>query len=139
MSFDFSEHHRRRTCDGNLPNSLRPISYLGIIWDLYVLGLKFKVFCKNNNQVLKIMDKGLTVWPKIPKMPLHFSAKFVCPSPKVWDSQEKALSGCPFVVMPKKVKKDRNKRITIENKVKYQFCILFFLFDQEVITSHWIC
>jgi hypothetical protein len=43
------------------PNSLRPISYLGFIWDLYVLGLKTKVFCRKNNQIYFPMDKGLTV------------------------------------------------------------------------------
>ena len=42
-------NHRRRTCDGNFPHSFH-------IWNLfeiyvYVLGLKSKVFCKNNNQI----------------------------------------------------------------------------------------
>ena len=44
------------------------------------------------------MDKGLTVpkwvlivWPKIPQMPQNLSAQFVCPSPKVWDFNEKRL------------------------------------------------
>ena len=32
--------HRQRTCEGYFANSLRPISYLGVIWELYVLGLK---------------------------------------------------------------------------------------------------
>ena len=36
------------------------------ICDLYVLGLKSKVFCKNNNQILKTMDKGLRVLRWIP-------------------------------------------------------------------------
>ena len=54
-------YHRRRTCEGFLPNSLRPMSYLGFIWDLYVLGLKSKFFVKKANQILKTMDKGLTV------------------------------------------------------------------------------
>ena len=32
------------------------------VWDLYVLGLKSKDFCKNNNnQILKTIDKGHTV------------------------------------------------------------------------------
>ena len=36
--------------------------YLGFIWDLYVLGLKSKVFfVKNNNQIFKTLDKRLTV------------------------------------------------------------------------------
>ena len=44
------------------------------------------------------MDKGLTVpkwvlinWPKIPQMPQNLSAQIVCPSPKVWDFDEKRL------------------------------------------------
>ena len=44
------------------------------------------------------MDNGLTVpkwvlivWPKIPKMPQNLSAQFFCPSPKVWDFNEKML------------------------------------------------
>ena len=44
------------------------------------------------------MDKGLTVpkwvlinWPKIPQMPQKLPAQFVCPSPKVWDFDEKRL------------------------------------------------
>ena len=31
----FSMYHRRRTCNGYFPNSLKPISYLRYIWDLY--------------------------------------------------------------------------------------------------------
>ena len=30
-----------------------------------------------------------------PKIPQICSAQFVCPSPKVWDFQKKALTGCP--------------------------------------------
>ena len=44
------------------------------------------------------MDKGLTVpkWvlinrPKIPQMPQNLFAQIVCPSPKVWDFDEKRL------------------------------------------------
>ena len=44
------------------------------------------------------MDKGLTVaklvlinWPKIPQMPQNLSAQIACPSPKVWDFNEKRL------------------------------------------------
>ena len=44
------------------------------------------------------MDKGLNVpkWllkvrPKIPQLPQNLSAQFVCPSPKVWDFDEKRL------------------------------------------------
>ena len=46
------------------------------------------------------MDKGptvptwvLIVWPKIPQMLQNVSAKFVCPSPKVWDFDEKGFIG----------------------------------------------
>ena len=44
------------------------------------------------------MEKGLTVpkWvlinrPKIPQMPQNLSAQIVCPSPKVWDFDEKFI------------------------------------------------
>ena len=44
------------------------------------------------------MDKGLTVpkwmqmvWLKTPQMSQNLSAQFVCPSPKVWDFNEKML------------------------------------------------
>ena len=44
------------------------------------------------------MNKGLTVpkWvlinrPTIPQMPQNLSAQIVCPSPKVWDFDEKRL------------------------------------------------
>ena len=50
------------------------------------------------------IDKGFTVpkWvlinqPKIPQMPQNLSAKFVCPSPKVWDSAEKRLHWASIV------------------------------------------
>ena len=36
--------HRRRTGEGYFANSLRPMSYLVVIWELYVLCLKTKVF-----------------------------------------------------------------------------------------------
>ena len=53
--------HRRRKCEGSSPNSLRPISYFGSIWELYVLDLKTKVFCRKKNQLHFPMEKGLTV------------------------------------------------------------------------------
>jgi hypothetical protein len=50
------------------------------------------------------MDKGLTVpkWvlinpPKIPQMPQNISVQFVCPSPKVWDFDEKRLHWASIV------------------------------------------
>ena len=33
----------------------------------------------------------LIVWPKIPQMTQNLSAQFACPSPKVWDFDEKRL------------------------------------------------
>jgi hypothetical protein len=45
------------------------------------------------------MDKGPTVpkWvpivlPKIPQMPQNLSTQFACPSPKLWDFDEKRLN-----------------------------------------------
>ena len=53
--------HRRRKCEHCSPNSLRPIYYFGSIWELYVLDLKTKVFCRKENQLHFPMNKGLTV------------------------------------------------------------------------------
>ena len=57
---------------------------------------------------MKNMDKGLTVpkwvlinWPKIPQMPQNAFAQIVCPSPKVWDFDEKSLYWA-FVVRGRK-------------------------------------
>ena len=68
--------HRRQKCEHCSPNSLRPISYFGSIWELYVLDLKTKVFCRKENQLLTLShEKGtqsvkivLIVWPEIPQM-----------------------------------------------------------------------
>ena len=37
------------------------------------------------------MDSHYQNWPKIPQMPQKCSVQFVCPSPKVWDFNEKRL------------------------------------------------
>ena len=53
------------------------------------------------------MDKGLivpkwakkwvlTIWLKIIQMPQNLSAQFVCPSPKVWDFNEKGFIDRPW-------------------------------------------
>ena len=54
-------NHRRRKYGGSSPNSLRPISYFGSIWELYVLDLKIKVFYRKENQLDFPMNMGLTV------------------------------------------------------------------------------
>ena len=81
----YGQLHRRRTCDCNLTIFLRPISNLGVIWESYVLGLKSRVFVKTMDKSLRThrAKMGTVVCPKIPKMPPHSSAQFVCPSPKV--------------------------------------------------------
>ena len=53
--------HRRRKYGGSSPNSLRPISYFGSIWELYVLDPKNNVFCRKKIQLHFPMNKGLTV------------------------------------------------------------------------------
>ena len=90
--------HRQRTCDGDFPNFLWPISYLEYIRDIFVLGLKTQSFCMKNNLIHLSVDKGLivskwvlVVWPIIPQMPRNFSAQFVCLSSKVWDIIENRL------------------------------------------------
>ena len=91
-------NHWRQTCDGYFPNSLRPISYLGYIWDIYVLGLKTKVFFVGKT------TKSIFPWTREPQWQnsaentlnvLELSAQFVCPSPKVWISLKKDFIGCP--------------------------------------------
>ena len=57
----YAPHHRRRKYGRCSTNSLQPVSYFGRIWELYVLDLKIKVFCRKENQLLFPMDKGLTV------------------------------------------------------------------------------
>ena len=42
------------------PNSFKPISYFGLIWDLYVLDL-INIFFRKENQLPFLMDKGLTL------------------------------------------------------------------------------
>ena len=67
-------YHRRRKYGGSSPNSLRPISYFGSIWGVYVLDLKTKVFCRKQNQLHFPMNKGLTV--TVPKQCLQFGQKY---------------------------------------------------------------
>ena len=66
-----SRYHRRRKYGGSSPNSLRPISYFGSIWELYVLDLKTNVFCRKKIQLHFPMNKGLTV----PKQCQQFGRK----------------------------------------------------------------
>ena len=87
-----THNHRRQKCEGSSPNSfLRPISYFGSVWELYVLDLKTKVFCRKEKEPATFSHgQGthstkivLIVWPEIAQMPNKFSAQFVCPSPKI--------------------------------------------------------
>ena len=55
------QNHQRRKYGGSSPNSLRPISYFGSIWELYVLDPKTKIFCRKKIQLHFSMNKGLTV------------------------------------------------------------------------------
>ena len=59
LFYDYA--HRRRKYGGSSPNSLRPISYFGSIWELYVLDPKTNVFCRKKIQLHFPMNKGLTV------------------------------------------------------------------------------
>ena len=61
--------------------------------ELYVLGLKTKVFLKKH--MLKTMGKGAVVWSKVRKMPQNVLAQFVCASLSKFGSfEKKAVSGC---------------------------------------------
>ena len=46
---------------GSSPNFLRPISYFGNNWELYVLDLKTNISCRKKIQLHFPMNKGLTV------------------------------------------------------------------------------
>ena len=46
---------------------------------------------ENLDKGCTVSKLGLIVRPKIPKRPQNLSAQFVCPSPKVWDFNEKRL------------------------------------------------
>ena len=49
------QEDRRQKYEGSFPNYLRPISYLRVICELYVLDLKIKVFCKKcPNRIFKV-------------------------------------------------------------------------------------
>ena len=58
---DNGKGHQRQKCERCSPNSLRPISYFGSIWESYVLDLKTNVFCRKKIQLHFPMNKGLTV------------------------------------------------------------------------------
>jgi hypothetical protein len=62
---------------------------LRVIWELYVLGLKFKVFCKktksntpNHEQMAHSAKMGTVVWPKIPKIAPPFFGRICLPTPE---------------------------------------------------------
>jgi hypothetical protein len=62
-------------------------------------GYKGLLFCKNNGWLMETMCMKVHTVPKwvlincskIPQMPQNLSAQIVCPSPKVWDFDEKRL------------------------------------------------
>ena len=83
------------------------------------------------------MYKGLTVpksllivWPKIPQMSPNLSAQFVCPSPKVWDFDEKKLLWASIVRVFLQYAK--SIRIAIFTMVEMKFIVhLWFEFFQK--------
>ena len=97
--------HRRRKYGGSSPNSLRPISYFGSIWELYVLDLKTNVFCRKKIQLHFPMNKGLTVpkqcqqfgW-KQPKCPPKFQPNLSAQAQKFRIFEKKLSLGvhCPW-------------------------------------------
>ena len=84
---------------------LKKLSLYIPILNIYLgFGYKGLVFCRCNGWLMENIDRGLTVpkWellnrPKIPQRPKNLSAQIVCPSPKVWDFDEKRLH-CASVV-----------------------------------------
>ena len=95
------------------------------------------------------MDKGLIAakWmlinrPKIPQRPKNLSAQFVCPSPKVWDFDEKRLHWASVVRAALHAKILHNSQVFL-NKAKNWGChaentqlgakkILCLLFDEKL-------
>ena len=85
-----------------VPQILYGQSYFGSIWELYVLDLKNKVFCRKENQLHFSMDKGLTVpkWclyfgKKYHKCLLKFQPNLSAQAQKFLIFEKKALCGCP--------------------------------------------
>ena len=77
------------------------------------------------------MDKGLTVpkWVlivrlKIPQMPQNLSSKFVCPSPKFWDFNEKRLYWVSIVPAVKKGKNRKKEQRELHLWEGFDFIIL---------------
>jgi hypothetical protein len=54
---------------------------------------------------------GAENWLKIPQRPQNLSAQFVCPSPKVWDFNEKRLHWATVV-------RENNQ----QQKIKEKYC-----------------
>ena len=86
--------HRGRTCEGYFPNFIRPISYLGFIWDLYVFVKKTKtfIFPFSHGQGTHSAKIVLIARLKIPQVPQNILVQFVCPNLKVWDFWNKKVS-----------------------------------------------
>ena len=87
--------HKLPTCEGYLPNSLRPISYLGFIWNLYVLG---QPNTQNHRQGTHCAKMGTVIWPKIPKNAPTIFGPICLPKPKSYGFSKKNSLGLFFRV-----------------------------------------
>ena len=60
---------------------------------------------ENKDKEIRVPKWVLINRPKIPQMPQNLSAQIVCPSPKVWDFDEKRLHWASVVRVPEHAKK----------------------------------
>ena len=116
-----------RKYGGSSPNSLRLISYIGSIWELYVSDLKTNIFCRKKIQLHFPMNKGLTEpkqcqqfgW-KQPKCTPKFQPNLSAQAQKFRIFENRTLSGCPLSVITWKF---------LVNNVFHDFhCFYFCLF-----------
>ena len=100
-----ASRHQRRKCEGSSSNSLRPLSYFGSIWELYILDLNTNFFeGKITNYTFpwtrdsQYQNSGNRLAGNTPNASKIFSP--IClPKPKSFDFfKKKALSGCPWSV-----------------------------------------
>ena len=86
------------TDDGRVKANIIFWSYLGVVC---FRAENHSCFCRKHKyskpwgQGTHSAKMGAVVRPKIPQIPLKFSAQFVCPSPKVKNFRKKKFSGCP--------------------------------------------
>ena len=72
-------------------------------------------------------------WPKVPQMPQNLSAHIVCPSPKVWDFDEKRLHWAS-VVRGSNLQKKKESRHSAEHLL-FRWRVITYLDLNEIENS----